>query len=298
MSLAAMLAIAISTILLTSAVTAFFSIRSRLTHNLENRHQHLLDSAQVAYQQERFQSCMQEASQILQRPSQYGAEARELLNHCENRYAEQLLQRAKQFAADGQFEMAVHTAHQIPSSPSSGAAQNWIKHWSERMLEIATDYYDNSTNQLSVAISVASAIPEFSPVYTQAQSHIQQWQAEEQRNRDQSQAARDALQTGNLEVAQQAIEQLSDRPAWQGIKQQLVQELKRKQLEQHYHQTLQAAEQLLVQREPENAIALARQVPNSYPWGERRHQIIERAEAMQRRQGLCQVFTLGLASCQ
>lgn len=298
MSLAAVLTIALSTGLLTSAITAFFSMRSQTAQNLEQNHVHLLDSAQVAYELERFLVCIEETSQILHHPSQYRAQARELLNRCEHAYAEHLLRDAKQLATDGHFAAAIQQAHQVPNSALSREAHDWVEYWSERILAIATDYYRHPTNRLADAIGVASAIPDVSPIHAKAQARIQQWQMEEQHNQEQWQAAREALSAGNLSVAQRAIEQLSDRPAWQDDKQRLQQDLGRKQLERRYHQTLQTAEQLLVQKEPENAIALAQQVPDSYPWGERRHQIIKRAEAMQRRQGACQLFTLGFASCR
>ncbi|NJN86093.1 MAG: hypothetical protein HC881_06960 [Leptolyngbyaceae cyanobacterium SL_7_1] len=72
--------------------------------------------------------------------------------------------------------------------------------------------------------------------------------------------------------------------------------LQHQQIETHYTQWHQA-QRLLQQNEPRNAIALARQLPTTYPWEERRTHVIAAAETKLRQTRVCQLLSLGFAQC-
>lgn len=66
---------------------------------------------------------------------------------------------------------------------------------------------------------------------------------------------------------------------------------------QLHYDRWQEARHLLQQHEPENAIALARELPRTHPWEERRKTIIQTAKTELRRTKLCQFASLGFAYC-
>jgi hypothetical protein len=94
-----------------------------------------------------------------------------------NPQSQTTLKEAKQLANTGQFPKAIALLTTIPpDNPLHSQAQELTRIWSQRILQIAEDYYWQSTGSLNDAIATANEIPSTSPVYTQAQETIQQWQ--------------------------------------------------------------------------------------------------------------------------
>ncbi len=126
---------------------------------------------------------------------------------------------------------------------------------------------------------------------------MQQWQQLWENNFRCWIVAHQALDLGKFDEAMTQAQQIEDHPFWTPNRNSFNQMVQERRLQQQYKTVWETAEQFLVQGEPENAIATAVQLPNLHPWGERKQQLIDRAETKQRQVTLCQTLSLKLLGC-
>ena len=138
------------------------------------------------------------------------APIKQLQEDAHNRLSQYLLQQAKELADQSQLKDAILIISGIPSPE----ATQLIQQWSEKMLQIATERYQQH-GKLEEAIAIANAIPAVAPITEKAPTTVEAWQADWQKNNAHVQAAEQALQQGQWQSAIRAAQQVSNTPYWQ-----------------------------------------------------------------------------------
>jgi hypothetical protein len=244
-----------------------------------------------------YLGCLTEVSKVRPQSNAY-YEAQSYWRNCQNRLAASQLEQAKRQAEKGEFAQAIQTASQVSSSSSCyDEAQQLIKQWSERILEIAETYYLQPSNQCNQALTIARAIPASSPIYSKAQEQLQKWQQLCTDNTRHWFNAQQALNQGQLDTALNEAQQIVAHPFWALQRDRLLQTVQTIQLQQQYEAAWKRSDSFLEQGELKNAITTANQLPDTVPWGERKQRLIGRAEAKQRQIALCQAVSLKLLNC-
>ncbi|HEY9644952.1 MAG TPA: hypothetical protein V6C88_01210 [Chroococcidiopsis sp.] len=292
-SLAVAVSISAGAALLSSAAGTYFAVRRHLDSQVQQQQLALLQRAQSYQQTEDFALCISYAEQVLP-ASPSLPRARLVLMECRNAQAWLMLDEANQFAERGELAKAIALANAIPPSSSRAIAQQLVLRWSTRMMEIGRDYYYSSTNQFNAAIATLHAIPAGSPLYSEAQTTLQQWQTEWAANAQHWQDAQTALEQDDLTTAQQAVMQISQHPFWASQSQPLRQAIATKAQDRRYAQLVREAETRLGTRQPDAAIALAQQLPDQAPWLDRKTQLLSQARQQRWLINGCRTLSLGL----
>lgn len=292
-SLAVVVSISAGAALLSSAVGTYFAVRRHMDTQVQHQQLALLQRAQSYQQTEDFAMCISYAEQVLP-ASQSLPQARLVLMECRNAQSRLMLDEANQFAERGEFAKAIALANAIPPSSSRAIAQQLVLRWSTRMMEIGRDYYYSPANQFNAAIATLHAIPAGSPLYSEAQATLQQWQTEWATNAQHWQAAQTALEQDDLTTAQQAVMQISQHPFWTSQSQPLQQAIATKAQDRRYAQLVRETEAHLRTRQPDAAIALAQQLPDQAPWLDRKTQLLSQARQQRWLINSCRTLSLGM----
>ncbi|MBD2025664.1 hypothetical protein [Leptolyngbya sp. FACHB-711] len=243
------------------------------------------------------EECIREAAKVPQEAQVFWA-AQTYWRNCHIHLAAARIEQAKQQAERGEFAQAIAEVSQIAvDSPSYSEAQHLTREWSECIWALAQSHYWQPVDQINQALTIAGAIPPHSPIYKEVQAQIQQWQQRWEDNQQQWVAAHQALSLGQFEQAMTAAQQIKDHPFWTPNRNVLIHKIQEQQLQRQYETILETARQLLRQGEPANAIATVAQLPDDYPWGERKQRLIDDAETKQRQVAVCRMFSLKLRSC-
>ena len=138
------------------------------------------------------------------------ATIKQLQGEAHNRLSQDLLQQAKGLADQSQFKDAILMIAGI----SSPEATELIQQWSEKMLQIATERYQQH-GKLEEAVDIANAIPTVAPITAKVPATVEAWRTDSRENGAHVQAAEQALQEGQWQQAIDAARQVSDTPYWQ-----------------------------------------------------------------------------------
>ncbi|WP_348254607.1 hypothetical protein [Leptolyngbya sp. ST-U4] len=272
-------------------------LRQQSRQQFEREQQAIANTAFALETAGDYQGCIAQAEQVSSKANVYWATQLHLRN-CQTKLAMFQLAQARQNAAQGEFAQAIEAVSQITVGAAQyNEAQQLIQQWSERILEIAWSEYWQPIDQLDQALTIAGAIPVNSPIYPKAQAQMQQWRQLWADNHQHWFTAHAALNLEQFDVALMQAQQIKEHPFWAHSRSSLIQTVEEKRLQQQYEDIWNTAEHLLAQGEPQNAIDTATQLPNTFPWGERKRQVIDRAEAKRRQVILCQSLSLGLLNC-
>lgn len=287
---------AIGTILLSLGIGAYLAVQSQARKEYNNRQQMILDNARAYQHNNNFDACLSEAMQIQSDASLF-PEAQVLIRDCQQSLVGQQIEIAWQLADRGELKNAIALIMQVPNVSSNTQLQELVQQFSQRMYDIAWTYYREETNKFNEAIAVLRAIPENSNIASEAQSATQRMQTEWFSNEQHFQAAQAALQKGDLAKARQEVELITKHAFWQQQLRPLVRILEYQEQEQLYANILQDAEAALERKELRNAIELVQQLPDQYPWAERKTNVITKANTEQRQLELCQRMFSWLVDC-
>ncbi|MUL38162.1 serine/threonine-protein kinase [Gloeocapsopsis dulcis] len=161
----------------------------------------------------RYEECVDQASTLLEESSYY-TDAQSILYECQ-------IAQAIRFAGERNFHAAITEASKIPSTAAFYQnVQQLIEQWSHSILETATNEYQSG--DLKQAIAIAQHIPEFSPVYLEAQTAIKQWNTEWESNNQYIETAKTALKAGKWEQAIAEANKVLDTVYWQQQTQPII----------------------------------------------------------------------------
>lgn len=297
-SLTSLITISLAFITIASAVGSYIAFRAYFQQKFEQEQKAILKYVKTLKHERKHSACVREAEKIPPGSDVYD-EARILQRSCQNALSEKWLEQAQELAAKGRFAQAIATVSRIPQSDFYQTAQQLNLKWSNRVLEIAEEFYWKAQARPEEAIKIASAVPESSPVYDQAQKIIKQWQQEWDKNTELWQAAHKSLDANQFASAMNQAERITtDHAVWEKRRESTIQAIQERQIKKQHEDKWQEALSLLQQGEPQNAIHIANQLPDTPPWAERKAQIIERAESKMWRTQVCQNLSLGLWDCR
>lgn len=168
---------------------------------------------------------------------------------------------------------------QIEEGPLEAKAQHRIKEWSQRIIELSTERYVSSTDQLSDALTMLRAIPAETPLYSSSQSLAAQWQQEWADNDYYVQLSLAALGQGNLTVATQSAENISRHPAWSAERSQILMEIQKD--EQALNELADQAKQYLDEGKLQLSVEVALQLPDDMPWRRTKLEILEQVRIIE-----------------
>lgn len=256
----------------------------------------ILDKA-VSYRQiGNFAACLREATQI-QSDAPAFSSAQRVSQDCQQRLVTERVQQARHLAAQGEYKRAVALVNDTPDVRNHGDGQAMIRQLSEQMYAIAWQYYGQPSDSFNQAQAVLQSIPPNSPIYGNAQQTMQQMHLEWLGNQRSMQAAQASLEDGDLVAARTYAALVSQHPFWQQQLQPLLLTLSDREDEQRYARIAQEAQFALRRNEPGNAIRIAKQLPDTFPWEERKANITAQAEAELRQLQLCQSLLSWLIDC-
>ena len=199
-------------------VSIFISLFAGYTYMTHKLHyleaQETLEQIEALKTEAKYQECVQQA-QIF--PSDYSdlyGKAQTFLNQCQQSQAKAQLARAKSLAEQSRFKDAIMLADQIRSNTSAHtAAQQLIYDWSEKILQIASNKYQEGN--LPEAMTIAAAVPTNSPLAQKVQVTVQQWNEEWQQNQIHLQAAQKAMDESRWQDAIKVAEKINNTDYWQ-----------------------------------------------------------------------------------
>ncbi len=279
----------------------------------------VLEQAKAKQAQQNYQDCLALASSV-RSLFMVGMEADRLWRDCSkaqalateqaNQWLQQartVLQQANDLAANGEPGEAIARLQQIPlDSPLQTEVQQFANRCLEQLRQMLQTAL--AEGNWDSANAMVAKIPPGSPAYRDAQEQMQQWRLEDDRNRQHWQLAQQALSHGDGAAALQAAGQITAQLSWSQPKATVIAAAQQLQLqvlaqqqaaakEQEYAQVWQAAQQHLKQREADNAIAAANNLPDSALWQERKQKVMASASTLKQRQAACHLFSLGLGNC-
>jgi hypothetical protein len=153
------------------------------------------------------QECVTQAQTALEQESNLHPNLQDMLGSCQMAHAQQM-------AEGGSFKDAIAQAIDIsPDHPHHEQAQQLVNQWSERILAIATEWYEEG--KLDEAIAMTQAIPADIPMGQTSQEHVERWQTEWQANEAIVEAAQKALDEKRWQAALDEAAKLPDVPYWQ-----------------------------------------------------------------------------------
>jgi hypothetical protein len=237
-----------------------------------------LDHAETAAKTGDYLTCSDVLSQVSSE-SAYYRRAQQLQNECDgvafqrNRpLGEDLLLQAENLAKQGELKKAIHTAIVIERGPLYATAQQQIKIWSGRVIDLASDRYRQPKNQVEAALNMLQAIPRGSPLYETAQTLLAEWQQERADNDYCVKAANQALTKLDLVQAEQFAQSISPHAAWASQRQQIRLEIQ--SIEHSFDRLVAQAEQYLAADQFALAAETARKLPDIAPWQQKKQEIL------------------------
>ncbi|MEM8804806.1 MAG: hypothetical protein AAGF01_01990 [Cyanobacteria bacterium P01_G01_bin.38] len=266
-------------IAIATTYTTYINWQQHTVLNAQHQQQHLeqlqwhkLDRAYTLAAEENYQGCVQVLSEI-SADSDFYPRAQRLSERCYAPLAQAWLSKAEQLAAAGHLKKAITTASQISGGPLQAPAQQQIRNWSQRILDLAKQDYYAPTDEFLEALAKLRAIPDNSPLDTISRSLLDQWQREWADNRHYEREARIALDAGDLIKASQMARQISQHPAWANRREQLLQDIAK--TEQSYEQIVQQIDQFLIQGKLHSAERFSQKLPDTEPWTGKKLEVFE-----------------------
>lgn len=290
------LSTAIALVSLSVGIGSYLALQTRIQQQQTQHHQRVLDQARMYHQMDNFRACLGEVAP-LEANSPGSPDVQQLQRSCYQGLIAQAMEQAQSLADQGQYKQAIASLSPLVVEYDDAQIKGLVKQLSQRMREMAWEYYNSPVDSFQQAVVVLQAIPQTSSLYADAQADLQQMQTERLSHQNHLQQAAAALEDRDLITARRALDQMIPHPFWQLEAQPLRQYLETLEQGQRYAEILQQAEAALSQQEPRNAIAIVQQLPDASPWLERKDKIIARAEADLRQQGWCQTLFSWVVDC-
>ena len=206
------------------------SLADNCRHTREEQ-QHTLESLKQLQANGKFEDAIAQAKTFIQVKSELTPDAQKILGECQ-------LASAQQLAKSGNYVNAIAIVTEIaPDASVFKEAQRQISDWSEKILEVATDLYQNGkSGDFPKALQIAGAVPKDSPTYNKAQTAIKQWQKDEAQDQQNFESAKAALNKKQWDDSLGFVDKLTKSPAtaWRSVGDKLRDEAttgKQKELE-------------------------------------------------------------------
>jgi serine/threonine protein kinase/tetratricopeptide (TPR) repeat protein len=193
------------------ATTLYFVHQQQVTQTAGRA----LEALQAAKTEKRYQDCLQLANTFPSLVPPWDNTVQTVQGDCQ-------FARGQELAKQGSYREAIALLSQIPNShATANPAKPLIQQWSEQILELANEKYQNG--KLQDAVAIASAIPKTSPVHAKAQSEIKRWNEEWKANETRYKAIEKAIQEQRWQVALNEAEKLT-ASHWKNKSKPLVQQ--------------------------------------------------------------------------
>ena len=171
----------------------------------------------------KYQECLQQTQIFSQNHTYFQSEVATLQDQCQQAQAEAQLAQAKKLAEKSRLKDAITQAQSITSDQAVySAAQQLILQWSEKMLKIAYNKYQEGN--LTMAIAIAQALPADSSLGQKAEEKIKHWQEQWQQNQDYLTTAQQQLKAGRWQDAIKTAKKVEQTDYWQGQSQPIIQQ--------------------------------------------------------------------------
>jgi len=183
------------------------SLADNCRHTREER-QHALENLKQLQANGKFEDAIVQAKTFIQVKSELTPDAQKILGECQ-------LASAQQLAKSGNYVNAIAIVTEIaPDASVFKEAQRQIGDWSEKILEVATDLYQNGkSGDFPKALQIAGAVPKDSPIYNKAQTAIKQWQKDEAQDQQNFESAKAALNKKQWDDSLGFVDKLTKSPA-------------------------------------------------------------------------------------
>jgi serine/threonine protein kinase, bacterial len=170
--------------------------------------QHTLETLKQLQANGKFKDAIAQAKTFLQTKSEFTSDAQKILSESQLAYAQQL-------AKDGKYVDAIAAVTEIsPDASVFKDAQRQIGEWADKILDIATDKYQNGkSDDFQLSLKIAGAVPKDSSAYNKAQALIQQWRKDEAKDTNNFQLGKAALNAQRWDDALAAGTELMKSPA-------------------------------------------------------------------------------------
>ncbi|WP_019500232.1 protein kinase domain-containing protein [Pseudanabaena sp. PCC 6802] len=169
----------------------------------------ILEDIKTLKSQSKYEECIAKATSATSSAADtsINPDLQSILNQCQ-------LERAKQFAIEQKFDLALARIAQIPAHSSSYAeSQQLVRQWSVKAIALAAPRFQNG--DLNGAIALLNAIPKTSPGYAKAQTAIANWKKEWQTAELNFKAAQSALKNNNPQAVLDATNKIPKIAFWQ-----------------------------------------------------------------------------------
>jgi eukaryotic-like serine/threonine-protein kinase len=169
----------------------------------------ILEDVKNLKSQAKYEECIAKSTSATSTVSDasINAELQTILGQCQ-------LARAKQFAVEQKFDIALARIAQIPTNSSSYAeSQQLIEQWSAKAIALAVPKFQNG--DLNGAIALLNVIPKTSPSYGKAQTAIVNWKKDWQTAELNFKAAQSALKNNNPQAVLDATNKIPKIAFWQ-----------------------------------------------------------------------------------
>ena len=174
-----------------------------------------------------YQECLQQAQIFPQDYNYFHSEVANLQSQCQQAQAEAQLTQAKKLAQQSKLRDAIAQAQSITSDQVVyDTAQQLIAQWSQEILKIANNKYQEGN--LAMAIAIAQAVPGDSSLAPKAAETIKHWQEQWQQNQNYLATAQQQLNAGSWQEAIQTAKKLEQTDYWQGQSQPIIQQAQAK----------------------------------------------------------------------
>ena len=174
--------------------------------------------------QKEYSKCIDKGDKV-SLPSQDSSPYSQAKTELINTVNECRILQAKLLAERGDFAKAITEANKVPKNQSlSEYSQQLINVWSEKIIDQATENYENS-GDVDNAIITLKVIPSTNSYYKNAQELTQQWQKQNNTNKEYLNLAQRALTQNRYNDAIAAANKISNTPYWNIKKKEIIQEV-------------------------------------------------------------------------
>ena len=276
------IALLLTALILYAPATALIKLKQLTLSNLQQTQQTMLSRAQ-SYRTQAGESsqmnCLAEAHRLVDTKPQgkLYAQAQDVLKDCQDGLATLKIAEAQR-QADGHQADAIALVSKIEGSMQPQAIA-LSKAWTQQILTLAKTAY--AAGNLPEAQQMLISLAPDNPLYREVQADLQDWKQEWSTNAAALETATVALRTDQLDIAQTNLDRITSHPYWQAALKPVAQKLRDRQAE--FERIYAEAQQNLDHDNYSVAGQIATRLPDSPPWGIRKHQITQEVDSARQR---------------
>lgn len=238
---------------------------------LVDLHWQKLNQAEISAASGNYPACIEILDEVPADSDLY-QQVQVLSEECYAPLNRQWLAEAEALAANNHLKNAIAQASKITQGSLHAQASDRIKTWSQQIIDLAEERYFAKTDRFEEAVNIISRLPKSSPLSTDSQALLKQWQQEWYGNQHHYETAQLALNQGDLAKAVESAQLMSLHPFWAPQKNQIL--LATEGTRQRLEQTVQEAEDLLSRDKLGAAALKIQQLPDTAPWNAQKEQIL------------------------